>query len=181
MQIWKKLLIFLFFLLCLSRANFFSSLWDISVDQITPPLSQDPNSWWINWRQPRRTLEIDWLVCFVSSGTQNPFLILFSSGQFGVGFYSAFIVAKSVKVFTRSCQKGSRGYLWESDGCAFSACQAYDMIPEHVSFFILFYPFLSLCPIQSANSPLNNHPRIIPPPQGALSSRQCDFSHVAMT
>lgn len=37
-------------------------------------------------------------------------------GQFGVGFYSAFIVAKSVKVYTKSCLKGSTGYLWESDG-----------------------------------------------------------------
>ena len=37
-------------------------------------------------------------------------------GQFGVGFYSTFMVAKSVKVFTRSSQKGSKGYLWESDG-----------------------------------------------------------------
>ena len=37
-------------------------------------------------------------------------------GQFGVGFYSAFMVAKSIKVYSRSAAKGSPGYLWESDG-----------------------------------------------------------------
>ena len=37
-------------------------------------------------------------------------------GQFGVGFYSAFMVSKSVKVYSRSAKAGSKGYLWESDG-----------------------------------------------------------------
>lgn len=37
-------------------------------------------------------------------------------GQFGVGFYSSFMVAKHVKVYSRSAKKGSKGYLWESDG-----------------------------------------------------------------
>jgi len=37
-------------------------------------------------------------------------------GQFGVGFYSAFMVSKYVKVYSRSAKKGSKGYLWESDG-----------------------------------------------------------------
>ncbi|PWV02748.1 putative heat shock protein [Trypanosoma cruzi] len=37
-------------------------------------------------------------------------------GQFGVGFYASFMVAKHVKVFSRSAKKGSKGYLWESDG-----------------------------------------------------------------
>lgn len=39
-------------------------------------------------------------------------------GQFGVGFYSSFVVAKSVEVFTRSFdpEKGSKGYHWSSDG-----------------------------------------------------------------
>mmetsp|Transcript_27185 Transcript_27185/g.42320 ORF Transcript_27185/g.42320 Transcript_27185/m.42320 type:complete len:786 (-) Transcript_27185:79-2436(-) len=37
-------------------------------------------------------------------------------GQFGVGFYSAFMVAKNIKVYSRSAAKGSVGYLWESDG-----------------------------------------------------------------
>ncbi|KEG14132.1 heat shock protein [Trypanosoma grayi] len=37
-------------------------------------------------------------------------------GQFGVGFYAAFMVAKNVKVYSRSAKNGSKGYLWESDG-----------------------------------------------------------------
>jgi molecular chaperone HtpG len=37
-------------------------------------------------------------------------------GQFGVGFYSAFMVAEKVTVYTRSYQPGEAGWLWTSDG-----------------------------------------------------------------
>ena len=37
-------------------------------------------------------------------------------GQFGVGFYSAFMVADKVTVTTRSHQPGEEGWRWESDG-----------------------------------------------------------------
>ena len=37
-------------------------------------------------------------------------------GQFGVGFYSAFMVAEKVIVFTRSYQPGEQGWIWTSDG-----------------------------------------------------------------
>src|SRR5471032_3125900 len=37
-------------------------------------------------------------------------------GQFGVGFYSAFMVAKSVKVYTHSWKEGEPGLLWTSEG-----------------------------------------------------------------
>ncbi len=37
-------------------------------------------------------------------------------GQFGVGFYSAFMVAEKVTVFTRSYLPGESGWLWTSDG-----------------------------------------------------------------
>jgi molecular chaperone HtpG len=46
------------------------------------------------------------------SGERNENLI----GQFGVGFYSAFMVADSVKVYTRSWQKEGACYCWSSDG-----------------------------------------------------------------
>ena len=37
-------------------------------------------------------------------------------GQFGVGFYSAFMVAKTVKVYTHSWRESEPGQLWTSDG-----------------------------------------------------------------
>jgi TNF receptor-associated protein 1 len=37
-------------------------------------------------------------------------------GQFGVGFYSAFMVAKSVKVYAHSWRAGEPGHVWSSDG-----------------------------------------------------------------
>ncbi len=45
-------------------------------------------------------------------GQKNANLI----GQFGVGFYSAFMVAKSVKVYSHSWQPGEPGHVWTSDG-----------------------------------------------------------------
>ncbi len=46
------------------------------------------------------------------SGAKNTSLI----GQFGVGFYSAFMAAKNVKVYTHSWRKDEPGQLWTSDG-----------------------------------------------------------------
>jgi TNF receptor-associated protein 1 len=37
-------------------------------------------------------------------------------GQFGVGFYSAFMVAKTVRVYTHSWKESEPGLLWTSDG-----------------------------------------------------------------
>ena len=37
-------------------------------------------------------------------------------GQFGVGFYSAFMVADTVTVYTRSYKPAEQGWKWESDG-----------------------------------------------------------------
>jgi len=37
-------------------------------------------------------------------------------GQFGVGFYSAFMVSDKIEVFSRSSAPDSLGYLWVSDG-----------------------------------------------------------------
>ena len=45
-------------------------------------------------------------------GEQNDNLI----GQFGVGFYSVFMVADSVKAYTRSWHKDGKCFCWTSDG-----------------------------------------------------------------
>ncbi|KAM8961726.1 heat shock protein 75 kDa, mitochondrial [Pelodytes ibericus] len=37
-------------------------------------------------------------------------------GQFGVGFYSSFMVADKVVVYSQSAEPGSPGYCWSSDG-----------------------------------------------------------------
>src|SRR3954469_19256301 len=39
-------------------------------------------------------------------------------GQFGVGFYSAFMVADKVSVYTRSAKEEGSGLLWTSDGAS---------------------------------------------------------------
>src|SRR6185295_14345768 len=45
-------------------------------------------------------------------GAKNTNLI----GQFGVGFYSSFMVAKSVKVYSHSWRAAEPGHVWTSDG-----------------------------------------------------------------
>ena len=37
-------------------------------------------------------------------------------GQFGVGFYSVFMVSDEVNVFSRHAVEGNPGFLWKSDG-----------------------------------------------------------------
>lgn len=59
------------------------------------------------------------------SGTKNANLI----GQFGVGFYSAFMVAKTVKVYSRSWRQEEAGHIWTSDGSgSYSIEEASDLV-----------------------------------------------------
>ena len=39
-------------------------------------------------------------------------------GKFGVGFYSSFMVAREIHVYTKSFKKGSKAFLWRSKGDA---------------------------------------------------------------
>ena len=54
----------------------------------------------------------EFMEALKSDGEKNDALI----GKFGVGFYSVFMVADKVQVYTRSWQKEANGYCWESDG-----------------------------------------------------------------
>ncbi|KAI8642592.1 Hsp90 protein-domain-containing protein [Parasitella parasitica] len=46
-----------------------------------------------------------------SSGTKENII-----GQFGVGFYSTFMVGNRIRVYTKSAFPGSKGYCWTTDG-----------------------------------------------------------------
>ncbi|MBC2602109.1 molecular chaperone HtpG [Puniceicoccus vermicola] len=52
------------------------------------------------------------LKAIKEGGSKNENLI----GQFGVGFYSAFMVADEVLVYTHSWKPDEKGYCWKSDG-----------------------------------------------------------------
>ena len=52
------------------------------------------------------------LKAVAEGGAKNENVI----GQFGVGFYSAFMVAKKVEVSTRSYRESESGYVWTSEG-----------------------------------------------------------------
>jgi len=47
-------------------------------------------------------------------------------GQFGVGFYSTFMVGTRVRVYTKHAEEGSKGYLWTSDGSGSFEIEDYD-------------------------------------------------------
>lgn len=53
-------------------------------------------------------------------------------GQFGVGFYSAFMVADKVEVFSRSWKQGAENLRWESDGKTGYEIDAVDELPRGV-------------------------------------------------
>ncbi|CAH0628971.1 unnamed protein product [Chrysodeixis includens] len=50
-------------------------------------------------------------------------------GQFGVGFYSAFMVADKIEVYTRSSKIDSQGYKWTSDGSGMYEIQEAEGVP----------------------------------------------------
>lgn len=54
----------------------------------------------------------EFLESLKAKGDSNASVI----GQFGVGFYSAFMVADRVEVFTHSCDADAESLKWESDG-----------------------------------------------------------------
>ena len=54
----------------------------------------------------------EFMEALKSDGEKNDALI----GKFGVGFYSVFMVAENVQVYSKNWKKDGKGYCWESDG-----------------------------------------------------------------
>lgn len=61
-------------------------------------------------------------------------------GQFGVGFYSTFMVATEVRVFSRSAKKGSKGYCWTSDGSGTYSIAEAEGVERGTKIFITLKP-----------------------------------------
>ncbi|PVU92719.1 hypothetical protein BB561_003643 [Smittium simulii] len=50
-------------------------------------------------------------------------------GQFGVGFYSGFMVGDTMEVYSRSAKEGGVGYCWKSDGLGYYTLNEADNVP----------------------------------------------------
>ncbi|KAK7794536.1 hypothetical protein R5R35_009660 [Gryllus longicercus] len=61
-------------------------------------------------------------------------------GQFGVGFYSSFMVAEKVEVYTLSSREGSKGYKWTSDGSGTFEIQEADGVQPGTKIVIYLKP-----------------------------------------
>ena len=67
-------------------------------------------------------------------------------GQFGVGFYSSFMVGSKIDVYSKSYRSGSEGYFWTSDGylfplIMFSTLQSCCML---MTFLCYFHTFIQM-------------------------------------
>jgi molecular chaperone HtpG len=74
-----------------------------------------------------RSGSLEFLKTLSTSGDQKPDLSLI--GQFGVGFYSSFMLADKVRVRTRSYKEAS-GWEWESDGSGTFRVSPHDGVPR---------------------------------------------------
>ena len=66
--------------------------------------------------------EIDKYINQIAFSGANDFLEKYKNdanaiiGHFGLGFYSAFMVAKKVEIITKSCKEGAQAVKWTCDG-----------------------------------------------------------------
>lgn len=63
-------------------------------------------------------------------------------GQFGVGFYSSFMVGSKIDVYSKSYKSGSEGYFWTSDGYIFNLINHYR---NHFTHMISLCSYESIC------------------------------------
>jgi len=56
---------------------------------------------------------VDYLKKIAKSDNKDQMIMI---GQFGVGFYSSFMVAKEIRIITKSSKQRSKAYLWTSKG-----------------------------------------------------------------
>ena len=63
-------------------------------------------------------------------------------GQFGVGFYSTFMVGDTIDVYTKSNEPDAQGYLWTSDGYVYNSIY---LLKDSIFYlFIYFFTFTFL-------------------------------------
>jgi TNF receptor-associated protein 1 len=60
-------------------------------------------------------------------------------GQFGVGFYSAFMVADRIDVYTQSYKADSPAYKWSSDGSDFTSVVKLRIGESFIQRLVIFF------------------------------------------
>ena len=75
--------------------------------------------------------EIDKYINQIAFSGANDFLEKYKNdanaiiGHFGLGFYSAFMVAKKVEIITKSCKEGAQAVKWTCDGSPEFTCKEF--------------------------------------------------------
>ncbi|PVV00279.1 hypothetical protein BB560_005345 [Smittium megazygosporum] len=65
----------------------------------------------------------------LNDGNESPETAKNIVGQFGVGFYSGFMIGDTMEVYSKSAEPDSQGFCWKSDGLGYYTLKKVDDIP----------------------------------------------------